>query len=98
MLVNGVRYPLVASGWPMPIPSMNLPGKSWRTAAAAAAASPGSLPQTLRMPVAAMSVEVASSTGRMSGTWGEPPTHHALYPSCSTSLAASPARSMPNGR
>jgi hypothetical protein len=97
-MVSGLRYSVVASRCPMPTPSMNLSGKSARTAADAAAASPGSLPQTLRMPVAATSVDVASSTGRMSGRWGEPPTHHVLYPSCSTSLPASPARSMPNGR
>src|SRR3954451_23230718 len=82
----------------MPMPSMTLSGKSARSAASAAAVSAGSLIQTLRMPVAATSADVASKIGRTSGTCGDPPSHHVLYPSCSTSLAASPARSRANDR
>jgi hypothetical protein len=79
----------------MPMPSMKRPGKSARTAASAAAVSAGSLFQTLRMPVATTSVDVASRSGRTSGTWGEPPSQKAPYPTCSASCAASPARSAP---
>src|SRR3954447_19472958 len=80
------------------IPSMNRPGKSSRTAASAAAVSPGSLLQTLRMPVAATRVDVAARIGRTSATFGEPPSQKAPYPSCSASFAASAARPTPNGR
>jgi hypothetical protein len=76
---------------------MNRPGKSSRRDASAAAVSTGSLLQTFRMPVAATNVDVASRLGRMSGTCGEPPSHHVLYPRSSASLAASPTRSWPNG-
>jgi hypothetical protein len=47
---------------------MKRPGKSARRAASAAAVSPGSFAQTLRMPVAAEIVDVASRIGRMSRT------------------------------
>jgi hypothetical protein len=80
----------------MPMPSMKRSGKSARTAASAAAVSAGSLIQTLRMPVATASVDVASSSGRTSGTCGEPPSQNVPYPSCSTIFAASPPRSAPN--
>src|SRR4051812_39028698 len=69
------------------MPSMNRPGKSLPMLATAAAVSAGSFAQTLRMPVAAASVAVASRTGRTSCTLGEPPTHQAPYPSCSRSFA-----------
>src|SRR3954471_22997617 len=55
----------------MPMPSMNRSGESARRAASAAAVSAGALIQTLRMPVAATSVEVASRIGRTSGAGGE---------------------------
>jgi hypothetical protein len=62
----------------MPMPSRNRPGNSSRSAASAAAVSAGSLFQTLRMPVAATSDEVAARIGRTSGTCGEEPSHHAV--------------------
>ena len=61
----------------MPIPSTNRPGNSLRSAASCAAVSAGSFAQTLRIPVAAVSVVVASRIGRIAGTFGDPPTHQA---------------------
>ena len=58
----------------------------------------GSLCHTFRIPVAAASLVVASSSGRSAGSCWEPPSQNVPKPSCSTRRAASPACSWLNCR
>ena len=85
MVASGLRYSLVASGCPIPIPSRKRPGCSPATTANCAATSAGSCCQTLRMPVATVIADVASRYARISSTPGLPPIQSVPNPSSSSS-------------
>ncbi len=80
MAVSGFRYWLVASGCPMPMPTISRPGKSRSRAVYSAASSAGSYAQTLTIDVPTTSDSEASSNGRTVGSRGEPPSQNVPKP------------------